>query len=200
MATFHNAALATALLLAWTAAGHTQPTQRGTADWLADRARRAPPSSLVDFVELQGRWRVAGVAVLPSAAQAFVADDPAYLGRVMDVSRDLLRWAAGGRPAGAATLSDRCRAPATARLPPRAAAQAAREMRAPLAALGVDRPASVDNGHEVACLDGGTWGPEAAGGSILFPVARDVMALTWYDGVILRLERARPATPGAAPR
>lgn len=161
----------------------------GPAEPIAARARRLPAaSSLVEIGELSGRWRVTGVAVVPGPVQAFLPNDPAYLGREVVIARESLRWRDAAR-AGGASLDDRCEGAATVRLPRRAATAAASANRAPLKALGIVAPVAVGNGHEVACLQSGHWGPEAAGGAVLFAPSLQKIAFTWYDGVVLRLER-----------
>lgn len=161
------------------------------AQGIAERAAQRPPeASLIDIRELVGAWRVTGVSVLPARVQAFARNDPAYLGRTMLVTMQQLTWADSARP-GAATLDDRCEGPATARLPRAGAGTIAATYRAALSELGVTQPATVNNPHEVACLQAGTWGPAAQGGALLFPISTAAFALTWYDGVVLRLERAR---------
>lgn len=153
---------------------------------LATRAaQRGPNTSLIDIAELSGRWRVTGVALMDGPVQAFVPNDPAYMGRVLTITSKRLSWAATAP--GQATLSDVCADPATQRLPAAAATNTARRLSKPLAALAVP-PA---HGHEIACLASGTWGPEAAGGATLFAASLNRIAFTWYDGVVLRLDRLR---------
>lgn len=154
---------------------------------LATRAaQRGSSASLIDIAEISGRWRVTGVALMDGPVQAFAPNDPAYMGRVLTITPKRLAWAAGAAP-GQATLTDTCADPATQRLPAAAAANTARRLSKPLGKLAV--PAA--HGHEIACLANGTWGPEAAGGATLFAASLNRIAFTWYDGVVLRLDRIR---------
>jgi hypothetical protein len=143
-----------------------------------------PAASRIDFAALAGRWKVVRVAV-GDGVQALVANDPAYMGRSVDIGRERLAWvdAAGGQPG--ATVSDVCDGPVTARQSGAAAQDYDRQFGAQLATLKIADP----DPHAVECNDG-QWGPEAAGGAILFP-AGDGIAMSWYDGAMLLLERAQ---------
>lgn len=150
-------------------------------------AAKTPDSaaSTMDFDEMTGRWAVTGVAVPADGVQAFVKDDPAYMGRVMLIDADGLSWDPAS-PAGDATIEDRCGHPVTLRQSGKAADGYARRYAAELRNLRAG--AAVP--HAVEC-DEGNWGPEAAGGSVLFAVDARTFAMTWYDEVVLKLTRER---------
>lgn len=141
-----------------------------------------PAASRIDFAALAGRWQVVGVAVGPGV-QALVADDPAYMGRTLAIGPGLLAWEDGA--AGHATTGDRCEDPVTARQSGPAAAAYRQRFAAQLARFGLRHP----DPHAIEC-DRGQWGPEAAGGAILFPAPRGRLAMSWYDGALLLLDRA----------
>ncbi|MEC3912587.1 hypothetical protein U5A82_19540 [Sphingobium sp. CR2-8] len=140
-------------------------------------------ASGIDFAALAGRWTVAGVAVGENGVQALAKDDPAYMGQMLEIASDHLAWSPG-QSASAANLSDRCDDPVTARQTGAAAQDYDRQFANQLAALGIHAPQP----HAVEC-DSGQWGPEAAGGAILFPAPGGRIAMSWYDGAMLLLER-----------
>lgn len=142
-----------------------------------------PAASTMDFDDMVGRWVVTGVAVPADGVQAFVDDDPAYMGRVMVIDAGRLSWDPA-KPAGDATIEDRCERPATLPQTGEAAAGYSRRYAAELRHLR----AGAATPHAVEC-DVGNWGPEAAGGSVLFPVDAHNFAMTWYDEVVLKLTR-----------
>ncbi len=164
-----------------TAANTTEPV--APASNAQNMAVADPAASQIDFAALGGRWKVTGVAV-GGGVQALVRNDPAYMGQVMDVSADKLAWAKDGAPASGATLSDSCEGPVTARQEVAAAKDYDGQFSAQLAQLKITKP----DPHAVEC-DGGNWGPEAAGGAILFPAGKDRIAMSWYDNTMLLLER-----------
>lgn len=59
-----------------------------------------------------------------------------------------------------------------------------------LARIGVCR----SDPYVVEC-DRGLWGPQAIGGAILFPAPGGRVAMTWYDGAVLLLQRSRATHP-----
>jgi ABC-type sugar transport system substrate-binding protein len=61
------------------------------------------------------KWRVTEVALAEGPVQAFVVNDPAYLGQVMIVAGKRLSWAPPSGPT-TATLDDVCTGAATMRL------------------------------------------------------------------------------------
>ncbi|PZN94088.1 MAG: hypothetical protein DCF31_10600 [Alphaproteobacteria bacterium] len=140
-----------------------------------------PAGSVVDFGSLQGRWQVVGVALADGPVQAYVDDDPAYMGQVMAVKDKTLAWEAPRSPT-TATLGDVCTGAATMRLADTAAGNAVAGLEGGLRQVGVGRPQP----HEVACLDGGSWGG-SDGGVLLFPIDDRTLAMRWYDNVILKL-------------
>jgi hypothetical protein len=193
-----RAALALTLVLA--GCGPAQPVGEpsGTAsnEMVASPAAPAPPAtpaalpadpaaSQVDFAMLAGKWKVVGVAP-GDGVQAMVKDDPTYMGRMIDISADRLAWAEP-EAAGGATVGDRCDVPVTQRLTGAAAKTYDAEFAAQLKALGV----TPGDPHGIEC-DTGNWGPEAAGGATLYAQGRDVLALSWYDGIVLKLARETP--------
>lgn len=138
----------------------------------------------IDFGALAGTWKVAAVAT-GDGVQALVPDDPAYMGREVTISGDRLAWVDAAK-AGAATLDDVCDLPVTARQTGTAATNYDTQFAPQLKKLSIARP----DPHAVEC-DRGNWGPEAAGGAILFPAGKDALAMSWYDGAVLKLIRVR---------
>jgi hypothetical protein len=145
-----------------------------------------PAGSVIDFAAIQGRWEVVGVALADGRVQAFVPDDPAYMGRSMVVDGKTLAWATTGA-ATTATINDRCTGAATMRLTGTAVTRAIAGIEPALRKLGVARP----DPHEVACLDGGSWGG-SDGGALLFPIDARTLAMRWYDNVVLKLRWQAP--------
>jgi hypothetical protein len=141
----------------------------------------APVSAARDIAALAGRWRVTRLAV-GDGVQALAADDPAYVGQRLVLGTDRFAWATPR--ASGATLSDVCDGPALAPLPEPGAGAEQRQHATALARLGVTKADAL----AVEC-DRGTWGPEAAGGAILFPAGDDRLAMSWYDGGMLLLVR-----------
>lgn len=142
-----------------------------------------PAASRIDFATLAGRWKVVGVAVPKSGVQALAKDDPAYMGQLLDISVEQLIWVRGENVKGA-TLSDRCDGPVTARQTGAAAQDYAQQFAAQAKALHIDQP----DPHAVECEDG-QWGPEAAGGVIILPGPDGRIAMSWYDGAMLLLQK-----------
>ncbi|WP_156457990.1 hypothetical protein [Sphingomonas sp. Leaf412] len=140
-----------------------------------------PAASQVDFAMLAGKWKVVGVAP-GDGVQAMAKDDPAYMGRVIDMSADRLAWE--GPAEGGAMVGDRCDGPVTQHLTGATAKTYDVQFAAQLKALGV----TPGDPHGIEC-DSGNWGPEAAGGATLYAQGNDVLALSWYDGVVLKLAR-----------
>lgn len=147
-----------------------------------------PVSAMIDFKAMSGRWTVTGVAVGAGPVQAFARNDPAYMGRSLTIAPTALAWEAA--PDRGATVGDRCVGPVTERQAGAAAKTYAGRYQAALASLGITAAKSLGAAHAVECNEGG-WGPEAAGGSILFPIDADNFAMSWYDNVVLKLTRAR---------
>ncbi|MBX3485516.1 MAG: hypothetical protein KF737_18505, partial [Phenylobacterium sp.] len=122
------------------------------------------------------------VDVAPSPVQALVPNDPTYMGARLVVTPRRLSWRGGAPP----TLNEVCVMPAFEPADEPAgkllrdyyeADVLPEAKRAPAATLGCGQ---------------GPFGPEAAGGAIAVRLAPDRMALTWYDGAILILERVAP--------
>ena len=59
-----------------------------------------------------------------------------------------------------------------------------------LAQLGARGPAVLGHPADILC-DRGQWGPEAAGGADLYAILATRFAFTWYDDVMIELERVR---------
>lgn len=146
-----------------------------------------PAAARIDFTTLAGRWEVKGVAVAGRGVQALATNDPAYMGQMLDIDADHLAWASAQAPTGA-TLSDRCDGPVTARQTGAAAGDYDAQFATQLAAFGIEKP----DPHAVEC-DSGQWGPEPAGGAILFPAPGGRIAMSWYDGAMLLLEKHVPS-------
>ena len=144
-----------------------------------------PAASRVDFAAMAGTWRVVGVEV-GGGVQALAHNDPAYMGKELTISAEKLAWTSQGGATGGATLSDVCADPVTARLPEAGRAAMVAEMGTQLRALGARDP----DPHAVECGTGG-WGPEAAGGAVVYPINADTFAMSWYDGATLRLARIK---------
>lgn len=110
--------------------------------------------------ELLGTWEVTAVAVEDSPVQALVADDPSYMGAVLEIGADSLVWTKGtdARPIDPAI--DNCDAD--------------------------PRFADNDGSYTITCGEEG-WGP--GDGAVLTPKGDDELTLEWYDGGILTLKR-----------
>ncbi|MEP7766354.1 hypothetical protein, partial [Sanguibacter sp. 26GB23] len=74
--------------------------------------------------------------------------------------------------------------PVTARQTGAAAQEYGQQFAAQTKALHIDRP----DPHAVEC-DDGQWGPEAAGGAIILPAPDGRIAMSWYDGAMLLLQK-----------
>lgn len=140
-----------------------------------------PAAAILEIPALQGRWQVTGVAIADGPVQAYVTDDPAYMGQSLTIADTRLAWVPPAKATGA-NLDDVCEGAATMRLEGKAADAAITGLTAALASLGVTRPVP----HEVACLDSGGWGG-SDGGAVLFPIDDRTMAMRWYDNVVLKL-------------
>ncbi|MCI4592606.1 hypothetical protein MOK15_21350 [Sphingobium sp. BYY-5] len=167
------------------------PTRQQAAPVPGNAANAAAPADLaasrIDFAALAGRWKVTGV-VVGGGVQALIANDPAYMGQLLDIGPDRLAWANAGPDQKGATLSDRCDGPVTARQSGAAAQDYDRQFAAQLSDLKISHP----DPHAVEC-DTGQWGPNAAGGAVLFPAGEGRIAMSWYDGAVLLIERQKPA-------
>ncbi|MGB3723668.1 MAG: hypothetical protein WA979_12740 [Pacificimonas sp.] len=137
----------------------------------------------VTFADLAGQWRVTGVAVMDGPVQAVAPDDPAYMDLMIEAGPDALIWL-GKAPNG---LEEDCRTPVTAPQAGRAADIYRERYAATLATLGMN--AATLTPHAIECVEG-SWGPQGAGGSILFPGGPDNIVMSWYDGAVLRFTRA----------
>lgn len=135
------------------------------------------PSNLASIA---GTWEVDGVAPQPDGVQAYAEDDPRYLGRRITIAADALSWAKG--PAGEASTDERCAGPAIQRDADAAHRSFVAQHRGQIDALGM----AADATYEVACLDGGEWGPEGA----MIADKDGRIAFVWYDSIILRFRRA----------
>lgn len=149
-----------------------------------NQAEAAPGAASLDFAAIAGRWKVVGVQP-GDGVQALLKDDPAYMGRIVQVSGDRLAWDKGAENVSA-TVSDVCTGPATEPLAGTAATTQQKDHAGQLKALGLPVDAPV---HAIECNDG-NWGPEAAGGAIFFGTGPQALAMTWYDGVVLKLAPA----------
>ncbi len=138
----------------------------------------------VTFADLAGQWRVTGVAVMEGPVQAVSTNDPAFMDLMIEAGPDMLVWL-GKAPNG---LQETCRTPVTAPQGGKSADIYRGRYDRPLADLGIEADRVTPTAVE--CIEG-SWGPVAAGGSILFPAGPDVMAMSWYDGAVLRLERTQ---------
>lgn len=152
----------------------------------AAAAGSGAPDAQIDFSRLAGRWTVVGVAP-GSGIGAYVKNDAAYVGRVLIVSADRLGWAEPD--ARGATFSDLCEGPVTQPLFGQAANAYRKQFGTQLAALGM----TANGPHGIECMDG-NWGPEAAGGSTVYLGRDGALAMSWYDGIVLKLVRS--AKPG----
>lgn len=111
--------------------------------------------------------------------QAYVRDDPAWMGRELRVSGKTLTWLSADR---AAPSPDRRGGAATRRIAGPAAERTAAPLRPALTELGVANP----DPHEIDCLDGGQWHGDG-GGALLFPVDARTLVMSWHDDLLLRL-------------
>lgn len=176
-----------ALTLAACSGGSSSANEQANAARPAPVANAAAPldpaASRIDFAGLAGQWKVVGVAVAESGVQALAKDDPAYMGQLLDIAAERLSWVKGKAAAGA-TLSDQCDGPVTARQTGAAAQDYERQFAAQTKALHIAQP----DPHAVEC-DDGQWGPEAAGGAIILPAPDGRIAMSWYDGAMLLLQK-----------
>ncbi|WP_311267654.1 hypothetical protein [Sphingobium sp. WCS2017Hpa-17] len=183
----HSILLPIALTLAACGSGPSSANEQADAALPAPATNAAPPldpaASRIDFATMAGRWKVVGVAVPEGGVQALVKDDPAYMGRLLDISAERLMWV-GGKDIAGATLSDQCDGPVTARQTGAAAQDYAQQFAAQTKALHIDRP----DPHAVEC-DDGQWGPEASGGAIILSAPDGRIAMSWYDGAMLLLAK-----------
>ena len=195
-----SSAIVAGLIASVAACGEAQPAT-APARRPADASRPDPTpgksvASLIDLATAAGLWRVVGVAPVPGPAQAVSRDDPALMGRTAAIDPKRLAWVRDGRPVPG---EDLCTRPALQRLAGPSARIQADRYRATLRTLGVTAASSVGNAHDVLC-DDGNWGPEAAGGSVLFPVDANTLAMTWYDGAVLKLRRVTALARRPPPR
>lgn len=139
-----------------------------------------PAASQVNFADLAGTWTVTGVSV-GDGVGALATDDPAYMGRKLTISAERLAWlpaAAGASTAG--TTDDVCGEPVTQRIGGAKNAEYADQL---------SRIGKASDAHAIEC-DTGNWGPAAAGGATLFGIDKDTLAMSWYDGALLKLTRS----------
>ena len=121
---------------------------------------------------LAGHWRVIGVAVSNSGAQALADNDPSLMGRGLSFTPAGLGW---DQPT---PTKDSCLSPRFERLdrvPPV-------ELEPQLRKLGMPRPTF----YAVRCR-AGSWGPDT--NATLFLGRGGVIAMPWYDGGLLKLTR-----------
>jgi hypothetical protein len=158
----------------------SSPSQAATPGPLrASPAIKKLPVLPTDVAAIAGTWRVDGVAPMPGGVQAFAADDPAYMHAQIRVTNSDIAWIAAPRPD--ANMRDRCTGPVIQRSDKAAHASFLASHRAQLTAFGMGDAVS----YEVACLDGGEWGPEGA----MVSDNKGRIAFVWYDGIMLRFVR-----------
>lgn len=154
------------------------------ADPKAQPAEAAPASDFADptrevlIREIAGNWTVVKLWVDTSGVTAYTLDDPAALGSVMTITPERISWTKAASDQFSA--DDICGGPAPVLI--RGAAQAkatGAPMAGALAYFGIPKN-EVGPVHEMGCLESGTWGPEAAGGSNFYLASggRMVMSLS----------------------
>lgn len=124
---------------------------------------------------LYGSWHVAGVAVSDSGVQALGGDDPSFMGRRLSFNHDQLAW-----KASANSTEDVCKGPVFHKLPPISGA----ELEPQLHKLGIEKAVR----YSVECKSG-SWGPFDKETPAFFLAQDGSLALSWYDGGLLKLVR-----------
>ncbi|AKF52680.1 hypothetical protein PsyrH_19720 [Pseudomonas syringae pv. syringae HS191] len=124
---------------------------------------------------LYGSWHVAGVAVSDSGVQALGDDDPSFMGRRLSFNHDQLAW-----KASANSTEDVCKGPVFHKLPPISGA----ELEPQLHKLGIEKAVR----YSVECKSG-SWGPFDKETPAFFLAQDGSLALSWYDGGLLKLVR-----------
>ncbi len=124
---------------------------------------------------LYGSWHVAGVAVSDSGVQALGDDDPSFMGRRLSFSHDQLAW-----KASTDSTEDVCKGPVFHELP----AMTGAELEPQLHKLGIEKAVR----YSVECKSG-SWGPFDKETPAFFLAQDGALALSWYDGGLLKLVR-----------
>jgi hypothetical protein len=132
---------------------------------------------------LVGTWTVTGVWAGGDVA-AFAKDDAAIMGSTVVITADSLSW--GKKASRAFESGDTCEQPIPKLMLTDPSSEAGFD--GALKQFGITR-SQTGNWHEWLCGKAGEWGPSAAGGSTFFPVGKDRLMMSWYDGVILLLKR-----------
>jgi hypothetical protein len=141
-------------------------------------------ASHFDVVHLAGKWKVTGVRT-GGGIQALTDDDGAYMGRIVMIRPKVLVWVSPSDAIANASVKDRCDGPKLYRMTGRKGEDAAKEYGVALRKLH----ATTQTPYGVRCSGGGTWGPDALHGAQFYPAPGGALAMTWYDGGVLRLER-----------
>ncbi|WP_231993955.1 MULTISPECIES: hypothetical protein [Pseudomonas syringae group] len=124
---------------------------------------------------LYGSWHVAGVAVSDSGVQALEDNDPSFMGRRLSFNHDQLAW-----KASAGSTEDVCKGPVFHKLPTISGA----ELEPQLHKLGIEKAVP----YGVECTSG-SWGPLDKESPVFFLAQNGSLALSWYDGGMLKLVR-----------
>lgn len=124
---------------------------------------------------LYGSWHVAGVAVSDLGVQAMVDDDPSFMGRRLSFDHDQLSWKVSKD-----LNEDVCKGPVFHKLPAMSGAETEPQLRK----LGIGKAVR----YSVECKSG-SWGPFDKETPVFFLAQDGTLALSWYDGGLLRLER-----------
>ncbi|OCX18520.1 hypothetical protein [Pseudomonas graminis] len=124
---------------------------------------------------LYGSWHVAGVAVSDSGVQALEDNDPSFMGRRLSFNHDQLAW-----KASADSTEDVCNGPVFHKLP----AMSGAELKPQLHKLGIEKAVP----YGVECKTG-SWGPLDKESPAFFLAQDGTLALSWYDGGLLKLIR-----------
>ncbi|KPW15617.1 hypothetical protein ACKUFS_02770 [Pseudomonas cannabina] len=122
-----------------------------------------------------GNWRVAGVAVSDSGVQALEDNDPGFVGRRLSFNHDQLAW-----KTSASSTDDVCKGPVFHKLP----AMTEAELEPQLHKLGMRKAER----YGVECKSG-RWGPFDKETPTFFLAKDGSLALSWYDGGLLKLVR-----------
>lgn len=124
---------------------------------------------------IYGSWHVAGVAVSDSGVQALETDDPTLMGKPLNFNHDQLAW-----KASASSTEDVCSRPVFHKL----AATTEAESMLQLRKLGMEKAIP----YGVECKSG-SWGPLDETSPTFFIAPDGSLALSWYDGGMLKLLR-----------
>ncbi len=135
-----------------------------------------------------GVWRVTGVKVAESGAQAFVENDAQIVGSVFSVNRKKIYWQS--KASEAFSADDVCETPSAYPAVESVIKENGDSLTQALAQLDntARKTAQV---LRFGCIKSGKWGPgdEGGGNSLFAMTGKNQMMLQWYDGATLVAER-----------